>query len=202
MSKKRTNGMIVKVLSFILLLALIGGGIALIYRYTNGFNEDFKTFYLEYNGGKILQETSEMGFVSGSEATFDVKYTFDFGDEAREYNVKVLPNEEEVFEYTVGERYVQWRAKDETADLSSLFGLKKDETSFTLTFPSDMTAETALKSLYAGQEVTVDADALKGKKIFRLEVSSYNEKITYVINFSVGVITVTLDRESIIFGGA
>ena len=39
-----------KVIGVILVLALLAGIVAIIYRFTNGFNEDFKTFYVEYDG--------------------------------------------------------------------------------------------------------------------------------------------------------
>ena len=201
MSKTKTSNIIIRIIAVLLVVALLGAGIALIYRYTNGFNEDFKTFYIEYNGEKVLQSKSEMNFLSGTEATFHVKYTFDLENEERDYNVKVYPNEEESFEYTVDDRYLVWRAAGETADLSSAFGLKKGKDSFTLSFPSEMTAQTVLQSCFPGQKVSVDTEALKGKKIYRLVVSSYNEEVSFVIDFSVGTASVTLDRENILFGG-
>lgn len=39
-----------KVIGVILVLLLLAGIVAVIYRFTNGFNEDFKTFYVEYDG--------------------------------------------------------------------------------------------------------------------------------------------------------
>ncbi len=132
MSKNKTVGIIIKIVVLVLVVALLGAGIGLIYRYTNGFNEDFKTFYLEYNGKKILQSSDEMGFIKGTEAKIGVRYTFDFGEEARDYSVKVYPNEEEKFTYTVGERILQWRASAVTEDLSAVFGLKKENAGSTL----------------------------------------------------------------------
>lgn len=200
--RKKTVNIIIKVVSAILILALLVAGIALIYRYTNGFNEDFKTFYLEYNGEKILQSESELSFTHGTEATFRVGYTFDVGEKSREYSVKVVPNEAESFDYTVGDYSLTWGTTVETEDLSEFFSLKKDESSFTLTFPVGMTAETLLQSLYPGQEVTVaDDDSLSMKTLYTLVVSSYNEKITYAVNFSVRQPVVELDRDHIIFNG-
>lgn len=200
--RKKTGNIIIKVVSAILILALLGAGIALIYRYTNGFNEDFKTFYLEYNGEKILQSESEFSFTHGTEATFRVGYTFDVGEKSREYSVKVVPNEAESFDYTVGDRYMRWRAKDETADLSEYFGLKKEADSFTLSFPAEMTVEMMLSSFYPDQEIQVsDTETLIKKALFCLEVTSYNGKVTYTVLFSVTQPTVELDRDHIIFNG-
>ena len=45
-----------KVIGVILVLLLLAGIVAVIYRFTNGFNEDFKTFYVEYDGEQILKQ--------------------------------------------------------------------------------------------------------------------------------------------------
>ena len=37
-----------KVIGIVLVLLLLAGIVAVIYRFTNGFNEDFKTFYVEH----------------------------------------------------------------------------------------------------------------------------------------------------------
>ena len=66
-----------KIIGIILVLLLLAGLVAIIYRFTNGFNEDFKTFYVEYDGEQILTTESEMHLVSGNTHRFDVKYTFD-----------------------------------------------------------------------------------------------------------------------------
>ena len=60
-----------KVIGVILVLLLLAGIVAVIYRFTNGFNEDFKTFYVEYDGEQILRRranalTSEIRIVSAS----------------------------------------------------------------------------------------------------------------------------------------
>ena len=207
MNKKRSGitakNVITLALAILILFGLVAG-IWVCYKYTNGFNEDFKTFYLEYEGEKIMQGKSELTFSQGSEVEFGVKYTFDFGDEARDYGVKIMPNEEESFKYTAGSRSLTWRASAETEDLSKIFGLKKEASSFTLTIPADMTIKTVLEAAYAGQAVTVDAAALKNKPLYRLEVSSYNGESVFVVNFSIGElpnVSLELDNYHIVFGG-
>ena len=62
----KTDGKIVaKVIGVILVLLLLAGLVAIIYKFTNGFNEDFKTFYVEYGGKQILTTESEMHLTSG-----------------------------------------------------------------------------------------------------------------------------------------
>ena len=55
-----------KVIGYILLVALLLAGVGLIWRYTNGFNENFRTFYVEYGGERILTSSSALDFTGGS----------------------------------------------------------------------------------------------------------------------------------------
>lgn len=200
MSKRKVGNVIIKIVSLAILLALLIGGIVFLYRYTNGFNEDLKTFYLEYQGEKILTESKDMEFSYGVSQEFNVRYTFDLEQGKREYSVKVVPNEDESFQFMVGDRVMKWRAADAMEDLSAFFELKKEETSFTLCAPKGLTLKSLLEKIYPGETVTVDTDAIKDKPLYRLVVSSYNGEITYSINFTVVPIQVTLDRENIVFG--
>ena len=61
----------------IALLAALVFGVVMIYRFTNGFNEDFKTFYLINGGERIVAAESVMTFERGAENEFGVRYTFD-----------------------------------------------------------------------------------------------------------------------------
>ena len=54
-----------KIIGIILVLLLVAGLIAVIYKFTNGFNEDFKTFYVEHEGKQILAQDSEMTRLTG-----------------------------------------------------------------------------------------------------------------------------------------
>ena len=191
-----------KVIGVILVLALLAGIVAVIYRFTNGFNEDFKTFYVEYDGEQILTTNSEMHLVSGNTHRFEVKYTFDTGNaEPKDYNVKVIPNAERDFDFTVdGERYLYSKEDDMTA----AFGLNKQDTYFELVIPEDFSLQYALQSCYPGQEVIVPEEAAQGNPYpYTLVISSYTESVVYRINLSVGaeVTCVTLDTVQIIFTG-
>ena len=173
------------------------------YRFTNGFNEDFKTFYVEYDGEQILTSDSQMHLVSGNMHCFEVKYTFDTENaEPKDYNVKVVPNAERDFDFTVdGERYLY----SKESDLTAAFGLNKQDTYFELVLPEDFTLQYALQSCYPGKEVIVPEEAEQGNPYpYTLVISSYNESVVYRIDLSVGkeVTGVTLDPEQIIFTGS
>ena len=192
-----------KIIGIILVLLLLAGLVAIIYRFTNGFNEDFKTFYVEYGGEQILTTESEMHLVSGNTHRFDVKHTFDTEDaEPKGYNVKVVPNAQRDFDFTVdGERYLY----SKQGDMTAAFGLKKSDTYFELVIPEDFSLEYALQSCYPGKEVVVPEEATDANAYpYMLVISSYNDSVVYHIALSVGaeVTGVTLDPDHIIFTGS
>lgn len=192
-----------KIIGIILVLLLLAGLVAIIYRFTNGFNEDFKTFYVEYGGEQILTTESEMHLVSGNTHRFDVKYTFDTENaEPKGYNVKVVPNAQRDFDFMVdGERYLY----SKQGDMTVAFGLKKSDTYFELVIPEDFSLEYALQSCYPGKEVVVPEEATDANAYpYMLVISSYNDSVVYHIALSVGaeVTGVTLDPDHIIFTGS
>lgn len=192
-----------KIIGIILVLLLLAGLVAIIYRFTNGFNEDFKTFYVEYGGEQILTTESEMHLVSGNTHRFDVKYTFDTENtEPKGYNVKVVPNAQRDFDFMVdGERYLY----SKQGDMTAAFGLKKSDTYFELVIPEDFSLEYALQSCYPGKEVVVPEEAADANSCpYMLVISSYNDSVVYHIALSVGaeVTGVELDPDHIIFTGS
>ena len=191
-----------KIIGIILVLLLVAGLVAVIYKFTNGFNEDFKTFYVEHEGKQILSENSEMTFTKGKTHRFDVKYTFDTQQsETRDYSVEIVPNAEQDFEYTVdGETYLYSKA----GDLSSAFSLKKQKSYFEITLREDMTVQSVLETVHPGQQVKVPENASDGNPFpYALIVSSYNGNVSYRIAFDLGadVTGITLDQPGIVFTG-
>lgn len=191
-----------KIIGIILVLLLAAGLVAVIYKFTNGFNEDFKTFYVEHEGKQILSENSEMTFTKGKTHRFDVKYTFDTGQaEARDYSGEIVPNAEQDFEYTVdGETYLY----SKTGELSAAFSLKKQKSYFEITLREDMTIQSVLETVYPGQQVEVPETAADENPFpYTLIVSSYNGNVSYRIAFDLGtdVTGITLDPSQIIFTG-
>ena len=189
-----------KVIGVILVLLLLAGLVAVVYRFTNGFNEDFKTFYVKHNGSQILTTDTPMPLEAGEVYRFDVKYTFDTENaQPKDYNVKVVPNVERDFDYTVdGERYLY----SKTSDLTGAFGLSKQDTYFEITIPEDMSIQKALESCYPGQSVVVPDSAVADNPYpYALIVSSYNESVVYHIYLSIGVnvTSVSLDQTEIVF---
>ena len=192
-----------KIIGIILVLLVVTGLVAIIYKFTNGFNEEFKTFYVDYGGEQILSADSNLALPKNETHRFDVKYTFDTPQsDVKGYSVEIKPNAERDFDFTVdGERYLYSKQDD----MSAAFGLKKSDTYFELTIPQDFSLEYALQSCYPGKEVIVPEEAISANAYpYMLVVSSYNGNIVYHIALSVGteVTGVTLDPSQIIFTGS
>lgn len=194
---------IAKIVGIILVLLVVMGLVAIIYKFTNGFNEDFKTFYVEYGDESILSTDSNLDLIMDKTHRFDVKYTFDTPQsETKGYSVKIMPNAQRDFDFTVdGERYLY----SKQGDMTAAFGLKKSDTYFELSIPQDFSLEYALQSCYPGKEVIVPEEAIIANAYpYMLVVSSYNDSVIYHIALSVGaeVTGVTLDPSQIIFTGS
>ena len=189
-----------KIIGIILVLLLVAGSVAVIYRLTNGFNEDFKTFYVEHEGKQILMQDSKTALDAGSTYRFDVKYTFDTQQsETKDYTVEIVPNAEQDFEYTVdGEPYLYSKA----GDLSAAFSLKKQKSYFEITLREDMSVQSVLETVHPGQQVKVPENAADVFP-YVLCISSYNGNVSYRIAFGLGaeVTGITLDPPSIVFTG-
>ena len=194
---------IAKIITCVLLALLLVGTVGLIAHFTNGFREDFKTFYVTYEGEDILSEKSKLALPRGEELRFDVTYIFEDleeGSGTKGYSVEFVSNVEKgkEFEYTVdGEKitYVDGMY------LTNVFQIDKQDTYFTLTLPEDISLEKVLESVYEKDvEVPNDVEATE-PYLYTLVVSSYDESVTYYIDFAfhIGVTGVTLDKSEVVF---
>ena len=72
--KKSKN--IIKFIGLLLVFAIIAIGAVFVYRYTNGLNENFKMYYLNYGDKRIVNERNEMQFNLNTDYRFNVVNTF------------------------------------------------------------------------------------------------------------------------------
>lgn len=191
---------IAKAVCAIAAIALVVAVIAVIYKYTNGFNEDFKTFYIQHNGENILSEKTKTTLTENTTERFDVRYTFDGNDgKAKDYSIKIVPNVTADFEFTAGdETYVFSKVKD----LTSAFDIDKQPTYFEITLPNEFTLLKVLSNLHESEVALPDNAEATNVYPYTLIVSSYNGKVTYYIEFKVvegDVTSVTLDPNNIAF---
>ncbi len=188
---------VAKIITGVIVVLVVALVVGLVFKFTNGFNEDFKTFYLEQDGKQILTSETERAFVQGEQYRYEVKYTFDSGkSEPKGYNVKVVPNGKIKLSFKAdGKQYSYADAKE----LTSVFGIKKEASAFTISVPAELTLKGVLEKVYGK---TVEVEEQKGY-LYTLVVSSYNEKVTYKINFglAINVEGIELDKDGIVFGG-
>ena len=194
---------VAKVIAYVVLALVLVVAVGLIYKYTNGFNEDFKTFYVEYDGKQILTAESKLSLKNSTTHTFNVKYTFDTEkSEPKDYKVKIIPNVERDFDYTVnGDKYLY----SKTGELTFAFGLVKETSQFSITLPADYNLQKVLQAVNGGKAVVVPEEAETNNPYpFRLVVSSYNEKVIFNIDFKIiaDITDITLTPNEVVFGSS
>ncbi len=182
----RKSHFIVTLISFVIVALLVVVAVGVIFKYTSGGNESFKTFYVQYGSDKILSTDTEkqMKLESGKLYYFEVGYPLDVGkEEPRNYSVSVLSNTNANFDFTADGEYLSW--KGDVPELSQYFGLTKQATSFTLFVSDNTSLQTILQDMYAGKAVNAPTVQEIGTEyLYTLVISSYNGKITYKINLA------------------
>lgn len=190
-----------KALTYLLLLLLAAGVIGFVAVFTNGFTDDFKTFYIQHNDAVIVQTESKLSLRYDTALRFDCKYTFDNfkkNAEPKGYDVKIVPNatEETDFEFTAdGEPHLYSDEKD----LTKAFDIHRYDGYFTVTVPLKFGMRDVLGKLYEGKTVAIPESAEENGYFYTLEISSYNGKANYSIdfNFYYEVERIELDKEEI-----
>ncbi len=181
-----------KIIGYGLVLLLIVVALGFTYKYTNGFNEDLKTFYVEYDGEKILSTQTTLELERGKTHTFNVKYTFDKEDsKPKDYSVKILPHMTKDFDYTVnGERYLFSKIKD----LTVAFKIDKKDTSFDISIPKVTSLKNVLSAYHDGAQIEIEQSAIESNpNPFTLVISSYNAAVVY----NIGLKTVDMQVDEI-----
>ncbi len=180
----------------LLIIALVIGFFAF---FTNGFTEDYKSFYVVINGERILSYKDGYYLEKTSPPLeVEVKYALaSVGDKKSGYSVSVLPNADYEFDFTVDGDTMSFCAED---DYSAGFNIVKSENSFTISPKGSLL--TILQTLYPDKEIEFDYDSLdKTANMFTLVITSYNGKDSVDIGFRVlrMPIEIYIDPEEIIF---
>ena len=182
----------------IVLVVIIIVGVAA--RFTNGFTDDFKTFYVKVEDKEIMSSAGGYEITRAKPMQVGVKYTFSFtNDESKGYSVKILPNaadKSKDFSFTVDGENRQFQAE---TDLTDGFEIEKSESSFKVT-PKGENLTGVLQAIYPGLD-TAHIEEKAYYDMFALVVSSYNEKASVTIYFTLSskVTGVRLDKEAIVF---
>lgn len=182
----------------IVLAAIILVGVAA--RFTNGFTDDFKTFYVKVEDKEIMSNSGGYEITRAKPMQVEVKYTFSFAtDENKGYNVKIVPNaadKSKDFSFTVNGESKSFQSMQ---DLTDGFEIEKSESSFRVT-PKGENLTGVLQTIYPGLDMAhIEEKAYND--MFALVVSSYNEKSSVTIYFTLSskVTGIRLDKEAIVF---
>ena len=175
MSKKRKGNVILGLLSVLIVCFVVG----VVIKFTNGFNEDFKTFYLKYGDKDIVTYDNKMDFYFTEEYRFDVKYFVEPKDNS--FFIDVKPNVDSNFSFTVDGAAKKWI----NVNLNNLscFKIDKQENYFVLSFGSPFTVLDLLKEATGYDNVVIE-ETLPSTYLYTLEVSNFNGSIKYTIYFS------------------
>ena len=198
MNTTKVTAMVVKVVSYTLVVLAIAGIIGVVAYFTGGFTSGFKTFYLTIDGKDVLTSASGYSVDSENPLAVDVKYVFDFvSEEKTGYSVKVVPNTGEVedFEFTVDGQKQSFKAQK---DLTAGFHIEYGEDSFTLTPIGNL--DEIIQAVYPTSEIG-GCDIPGYDNMFALIVTSYDGSASVTVYFCCPdkVTGIALDKESITF---
>lgn len=196
MIKRKSAGWLAYV-GIVLVVIIIVGVVA---RFTNGFTDDFKTFYLKVEDKEIMSSSGGYEITRAKPMQVEVKYTFSFAtDENKGYNIKIVPNaadKNQDFSFTVSGESKSFQSLQ---DLTDGFEIEKSESTFKVT-PKGENLTGVLQAIYPGLD-TAHIEEKAYNDMFALVVSSYNEKASVTIYFTLSskVTGVRLDKEAIVF---
>lgn len=175
---KRNNKTGIRTFGIIVLALILIVGFALIFlRCAGKSNDDYKSFYLSYDGG-VYATIDTVGQVPGETRRYNVRYSYGlFSDDRgnKGYSVKVVSNatDETDFSYTVDGKVHSFGK--EAIDLSAAFNLDLSAEYFTLTMPYSM--QEALQAVYPDSTVIVsDGVDLTQHPYFKLIATAYDKK--------------------------
>ena len=63
---------VAKIIAYVLVALVLAGIVGRVYKFTNGFNEDFNTFYVEYKDKLIFSAESKLILEKPQTHTFTV----------------------------------------------------------------------------------------------------------------------------------
>ena len=196
MVKRKSAGWITYVGALLVVIIIVG----VVARFTNGFTDDFKTFYLKVGDKEIMSGSGGYEITRAKPMQAEVKYTFSFAtDENKGYNVKIVPNaadKNQDFSFTVDGESKSFQSLQ---DLTDGFEIEKSESSFRVT-PKGENLTGVLQAIYPGLD-TAHIEEKAYNDMFALVVSSYNEKASVTIYFTLSsrVTGIRLDKEAIVF---
>lgn len=181
MRSYRSNTIFSMIVSLLLIFAVIGS-ISIFYKYSDGFESEFKSFYVEVDGETITSE--KKGFVLSKYEPFEIKvgYLFNSIDEGKSgYSIKIEPNvdKDTDFHYTVDGRKILF---SDIRDYSAGFDIQLKDDSFTIRPLGPL--QNILSCIHEGKTISNYSLDSVYNDMFSLTIYSANEKSCVKIYFT------------------
>lgn len=187
-----TAGKIVTWLLAVLLLVGVAGAVFYFVA-----KEEGADYYVEYDGKRVLGNTEggKLDIRSSEDYRFEVS---SLTGENVNFDVKVISNPANNFEFTADGKLCVWSGSDEkTNDYTSIFNVRKDESGFTLTAPQKFGIYDILQTKYPGQ--VINLESLEVKDYFLLIVSVGESNVTFWFGTGVATTGIILEPSEIVF---
>ena len=180
--------MIIKIISLILILAILGGAIYFALA-TNGFSQ-FE--YVSYNGQKLSMVERNFRLHNGSNE-FQIKSMNPFSDKVS-YSVRIQANSEAKFNFTAD---CNPQSFSRLGDMTDCFSLELSETGFKLDIPSGTMLQDILKQKYPDAKIEIEGEIGDAEMFLMLITLSNGSAIK--IYFDLPSFRIEIDPPQIIF---
>ena len=193
---KRSSGNILSVLTAILVIAVIVSVGSFLYKFTNGFNEELKTFYVTINDKKVISSANGYTVSPKSGLTVKVKYIIKAPESTdKQYSLKITSNydKENNFDFTVdGKIYSFGTGEDYTAGFDITYG-----NDYFILKPKGYIND-VLGAVYTDKQLS-DCTNKEFDDMFTLTVYSYNGESSVTVSFTIKHIVtgISLDKEEV-----
>lgn len=200
MANKKMNSFL-KVISYLLIVLVLVAVIGAIAFFTNGFSDDFKTFYAVIDDTYVMTTASGYKLSVDEPLSVDVKYTFNsLSAEKKGYSLAVVPNVDydSDFDFFVNDLVRSFRAE---SDLIAGFDIEYEESSFKIAPKGSI--EDIMSAVYPDDTITINKGSIDfTKDLFKIVITSYDGEASVYVTFGIydhNVTGVSLDITEIVF---
>lgn len=182
------------VILWFMIIVLLVGALGLIYKFTDGLQTDFRTFYIVYDDEFIVSQERNMYFLSGTEQCFKVKYLNKSDYNENSFSVNIYPYCDVKDDFIYKADGIEYLYSD-IDDLTDCFDIEVSAEEIIITMPSSM--KEVLKKKHSATEIDIDDLYGSGKEFFCMEVSSEDgQTVKVYFGFTYPLV---LDKTEIVF---
>lgn len=182
------NKTVFRILAVLVLVALL----LAVFKLSNGFKTDIKTFYVKVDGTMV----TERGSFKLNNNRFEVCNVVNkVTGEATEYTYKVVANTDvDIPTFIVDGKKVSFA---DIEDLTNLFEFEQTDKGFIL---KTTTVKEMLKTMYNAEVIDVPSDYDPTTELFSIVITNDDKSIVCDFSVPLGIIVgVTLDKTEIVF---